>query len=55
MTPSNPRLSAIRQAYDAGKRHARQEGRAVWTMADYDAALMEYDRLRPYDALRGRN
>ena len=48
MPPTNPRLHAIRQAYDAGQRHAMQEGRAVWTMSDWEAAAMAYDRALPY-------
>ena len=55
MSPTNPRLSALRAAYDAGQQHALKCGHAVWTMDDYDAALMEYDRLRPYDLLQGRH
>lgn len=35
-------------ATDAGNRSMRSNGRTVWTVDDYNAAVREYDRLDPW-------
>ena len=40
---------AFAAAWDAGNRHAKANGRTVWTADDYNAAVAEFDRLWPLE------
>ena len=38
---------AMAASRDAGNRHAKQAGRSVWAVADWNAACEKFERLWP--------